>query len=483
MTKSIDGPVYNNILGKSKRQMAIDLLCDNDQCDKSKSAYATITSLISADTLSSFENHARYFGGSSLRGLEEVRISISQETTTYQPAVHVSCSSDTWGGNGDRRDVSFPNIQNAWSRSKGHGNTPFTLSGNSDIFQDLPVLQPRFRWVKDTRVNSSSSLLALAMLPSIGGNASVAKYQASTYVACTIDARWFASAVSLRTRDLNKASSNVTDRLIRELKSGQVKEMAFYGASERPLDIQLEWAKYLSEWSYGNETTMGVQSGSPTVAMLFEMMTEEEGLFEFFPPGQTNKTISSAVDWSRRTNEGVASLLSVIVADGISRMNADPEAMIIQVNEDTVAPLAGSLHTEVYVPGIAAEAANYTVKLEFDRYAYAFSMQGKTGRFAIVALLMYATIVFAYLTYICFSFYSRTYCGGDCWEVVGELVALAMNSSPTSKLFGTGAGVKTKAVWRHPVKVRAMDGDRLELCFLERNEVIGAILGKEKKYN
>lgn len=57
-----------------------------------------------------------------------------------------------------------------------------------------------------------------------------------------------------------------------------------------------------------------------------------------------------------------------------------------------------------------------------------------------------------------------------CWDSIGEVTALAMNSTPTVLLKNTCAGIMELNIFKLPVRVLAMrdsegDGEHLELVF------------------
>lgn len=62
-----------------------------------------------------------------------------------------------------------------------------------------------------------------------------------------------------------------------------------------------------------------------------------------------------------------------------------------------------------------------------------------------------------------------------CWDSIGEVMALAMNSSPTTLLKNTCAGIMELDIFKLPVRVLAIrddegDGEHLELVFGNKDE-------------
>ncbi len=101
----------------------------------------------------------------------------------------------------------------------------------------------------------------------------------------------------------------------------------------------------------------------------------------------------------------------------------------------------------------------------FDRYGYGYSWNGsKTVQFGIVVLLIHMAIAIAHSAFI---FYKVAILGEglvSSWTTVAELVTLAINSSPSTRLQDTCAGVESAKTWRQVVTIREKYAGHLELC-------------------
>ncbi|KAF1965542.1 hypothetical protein BU23DRAFT_23057 [Bimuria novae-zelandiae CBS 107.79] len=91
----------------------------------------------------------------------------------------------------------------------------FILQSDHKIWDDLPTLNSRFLWLKNTRQVGLSSILAMAILPIDASN-----IQSSKVVACSVDARWTASEAYFEPKNSTSVSSNVTDPLLPSLRAG-----------------------------------------------------------------------------------------------------------------------------------------------------------------------------------------------------------------------------------------------------------------------
>jgi hypothetical protein len=90
---------------------------------------------------------------------------------------------------------------------------------------------------------------------------------------------------------------------------------------------------------------------------------------------------------------------------------------------------------------------------------YAYSFEGITIKLAIVILLLHAVLALCHTVYEVGSGLSSS-----SWDSVAELVALAMNSTPTTALLNTCAGI-TRIATMKLMRIVATKADHLELEF------------------
>lgn len=101
---------------------------------------------------------------------------------------------------------------------------------------------------------------------------------------------------------------------------------------------------------------------------------------------------------------------------------------------------------------------------------YSYNTHGTTSKLAIGLLLAYCLVAVAHIIYAGISGTSST-----CWDSIGEVTALAMNSTPTATLRNTCAGITELDIFKLPVRVLAFrdaegDGEHLELVFGKPDE-------------
>lgn len=99
-------------------------------------------------------------------------------------------------------------------------------------------------------------------------------------------------------------------------------------------------------------------------------------------------------------------------------------------------------------------------EMEYSIYGWLYSAHGTTTKLAIATMLAYCALVLGHLIYSAVSGVSST-----AWDSTAELVALAMNSSPTKTLQNTCAGIIGRKALMTPVRVLATTPGHLELVF------------------
>lgn len=116
---------------------------------------------------------------------------------------------------------------------------------------------------------------------------------------------------------------------------------------------------------------------------------------------------------------------------------------------------------------------------------YAYNVSGATPKIAIAFLLAYCLFVLAHVLHAGISGFSST-----CWDSIGEVTALAVNSTPTKALRNTCAGITELNIFKLPVRVLAVrdveggDGQHLELVFgsVDEETVEGCTIKADRAY-
>jgi hypothetical protein len=128
--------------------------------------------------------------------------------------------------------------------------------------------------------------------------------------------------------------------------------------------------------------------------------------------------------------------------------------------KDSVFGYGGSAFNYSYQP--EDQSTEFYAKTTVNGYGYGIAT---ATILSTLILLIYSLISMIYVVYsICFA---KT--TSSSWESITELVALAVNSKPSSALHNTGAGIATLRTLKQPVSIRVSD-DRLQMVFGDEGE-------------
>ncbi|ORY17817.1 hypothetical protein BCR34DRAFT_610710 [Clohesyomyces aquaticus] len=490
LTDSKNALVFRELFSNTQRQVEIATLPRNHSSTAKKpaEAYMTVATELATRSLGAYYNYMRRQNRGGLEHVAFPRLRTtahSADSLVYQPVVHVNCQADLYD-HGDKSAVKFPSVQSRWVDDGAYEQDPFILEADTGILDGSPVTEPQFSWYKDTREKASSSLLALAIVPVKGSNDTNPEYQSSATVACSIDARWAASDASYQPANSSIVSSNVSDALLHHLVDNEDRTyspslQAQYGLSEKPIDLQLDWAAILN----GNQSEHG-GNGTATKKSAFAIFL---GLNSSNNVKASQDPSTTMLDQLGAIEKAVSVLLGVVIANGISRPASWIQMPMILDNSTTthdgLVPLLFPTQpeeTEFFGPTLD-NVPLYVVSLKLDRYGYGYSFRNTASRLAMVVLSLYAGVVCTHVVYILASITTKRYAGGSCWHNVGDLVALAVNSPPTDKLYGTSAGIAESGTWRHMVRVHPSGDEHLELSFVRDGpERAGSEIQVNKRY-
>jgi hypothetical protein len=172
----------------------------------------------------------------------------------------------------------------------------------------------------------------------------------------------------------------------------------------------------------------------------------------------------------------IESILSVMITDGLSRIGS---SAIIQgglKGIDDAYPTKTWMKEflpKAKVFGAGGSAFDYTYR-EGDQVTmlkattvvngYGYGLTAATFLSTFV-LLVYSVIAVTYVIYSIFIANTTS----SSWESIAELVALAMNSRPSSALQNTGAGIAKLTTYKQQVGIRVSD-DRLQIVFEDEKD-------------
>ncbi|KAH7327309.1 hypothetical protein BKA65DRAFT_510347 [Rhexocercosporidium sp. MPI-PUGE-AT-0058] len=293
----------------------------------------------------------------------------------------------------------------------------------------------------------SSSLGAVVALP---GDKSIDIPE--LVLSCTIDARWANATV---------VASFLGGPMV---VSGIPKEWFGKGRlKKRKSELVWPQVKISPTWAQHLDTILG----EPELSA-FQILSNSVGK-------------SSGLSRAHSPVEAVEAIISIMVTEGMARIQS---TAVIQ------GPLVGPNRLQwtrqllpakgVFGPG--GSAFNFTpavddqsVKFEMKTTVNGYGYGPTTATIlSSIVLAVYVLIAFIFLIYS--MVFSQT--TSSSWDSITELVALAMNSTPSSALHNTGAGIACLRTLKQPVTV-GVAGDCLQLIFKgdESEENHGDIAG------
>lgn len=129
------------------------------------------------------------------------------------------------------------------------------------------------------------------------------------------------------------------------------------------------------------------------------------------------------------------------------------------------------------------ESKNWAkLRVDFTINGYAYNIRSASSKVAISFLIAYCVLALSHILYAAISgkrslrflvldsIINDLGIFSTCWDSIGEVTALAINSTPTTLLRNTCAGIMELSIYKLPVRVLAVrdsegDGEHLELVF------------------
>jgi hypothetical protein len=100
------------------------------------------------------------------------------------------------------------------------------------------------------------------------------------------------------------------------------------------------------------------------------------------------------------------------------------------------------------------------IEWEVLRFGYGWGFNGITIYFAATILLLHAVLAIIHVLFALSQKWAT-----NSWTSTMELLALAMNSTPTQRLSNTSAGIRKSATWKEIVRIREVGDTKLQLVF------------------
>jgi hypothetical protein len=247
------------------------------------------------------------------------------------------------------------------------------------------------------------------------------------------------------------------------------------------LDLGLDWAAYLN--IHSERVTIN-ETNKNSVGAIADLLSSgtllwPDDITEYISTNTTTTSAGSAV------REFVATLLGFIVTDGIAQTNDVSPLLYTEPS----ASQGGSFTSLLTFRRLDLLKSRYPslpenlLQIKFEQYGYGYGFRSATSWAAIAALILYALLVIGHMVQILIMHMRKRHLGSDGWDTVGDILALAMNSKPSARLYGTSGGVHDGSTWQEIVKIRETGGEHLELQFdADRQDDAGAMVAVGKKY-
>ena len=399
----------------------------------------------------------------------------------YKPLVEVECEGSALGP----PRITFPHDTMRlppWTSDPVLSAEWSILSSRvSNIIVDDASDSVNFTWVAlQDFEGPKPSLLALFATTPVQSKDSRTNH---SLFACTIDARWIAAKPWI---DLS-VDNFIYDSEPRAFDDVLEATTGTGSVSEYPsLLIDLSWAASLNIPYVNHDITNQTRSSAQTV---LQVMGSKCLL----------SSISSATNFSSTSTMSIPACLeaalALYVTDGLARSQSAIPAFFVSTGHKDIAAEASAIQplykncqppyecpiTNITIADLQDSSKYTEIYLPISRYGYGYGFKGITVYIAIAVLLIHVLFVLIYTAFVCCKGISS-----GAWSSIGEMLVLAMNSSPTTKLQNTCAGVAEAETWGLVAKVRERNESHLELIVEEggskRKDGTGAKLEFNKQY-
>jgi hypothetical protein len=300
-------------------------------------------------------------------------------------------------------------------------------------------------WVDLSTYSTRPSLAAAVFFPTC--NSSQNSYQVA---ACTIDARWLSASMSIEPKSgmSIKGGSGSHFDFARSLAGN---------TTITPIYIGVDWAAALNSVVSTSSSLSSSETTAETI--LCKVFTTAEGSCDGWTDGVPKHVLEAE--------------LGFIIVDGLSRVGSESNYSIIEGTRG-IYSRNGTFLDIVWSTENKPGTDWTNVTLAGFRNGYGWSLDTSTSMIAASVLLLHAFIAFIA---ICALLCKREL--SDRWTTSGEILALALRSSPGEKgkrkLNNVGAGVDRIDTWKETVAIRVDELDYLQLIFLDEADERGMV--------
>ena len=349
----------------------------------------------------------------------------------YQPATRVKCSDPFHRGLNDTNNIVFyTQSGNAFTLPDSSTILPVILRPNVD---ELPFSRIYWRQLPP-EIYGNSTMGAVIILPT------PANATGETYLTCNIDSRW-------------------AEGMIFPCGSGMYCGSPTLAGSDTYDEYQFGHSLLNWEWQPVKADIDWVTAVNPPVTYRGNNVTAFAAI-----------AYAAGIDTNLGNSNVIEGILAMMFTDALSRTKsgATLQGTLKGAGNDYGYrfPTYGQWVDEWMSYGNAFEVDEgasrdwVPLRMKTQVNGYAYSFEGITIKLSITILMLHAVLALCHTVYEVGSGLSSS-----SWDSVVELVALAMNSAPTTTLLNTCAGITRMATMKLIVRIVATKADHLELEF------------------
>ncbi|KAI1121957.1 hypothetical protein F5Y10DRAFT_287918 [Nemania abortiva] len=492
--------MLSSFSGQAQREIVTGLVAPKENSPTDAAMSATLHASVLALT-DAFWHYVNTNTVGKINKVQRPKFIISQGGNVSIPLVQVQCQSYNLGAAiNDGDDLTFETgamiSDFSKSGSNAYAGAQWTVPNAAwNYARPEPWNMTNVTWVDTSQIKDAqgqtlpSSFGAVVTVPAVwdrvGSNGTFGYDQGSVITPCVIDARWATTDVSFDVTDPG-VSTGLTDWLnTANLTSEKVDVQTALSKWDigPPIAISLDWVSAINNWGGGFGTTENILQQFVT-----PFSDDYPELLNFVP------TSSSEETWTTVYANGIAIVLSTVIADWVSRTglaNATFTTVLSKVkdgNVDTINLLDQKRPTGFVNMPISSFEDQTGVVYSVERYGWGYGLNSKTIRFSIATLLIHTLLVAAYFVYS-FVFWCRAKgWTSKSWGNIGELLALAVSSPPADEFKNTGSGIDKSGTWMTSLRLReaGSDPDKIELVVGTRGGTIIPDSNKlqiDKKYS
>lgn len=404
--------------------------------------------------------------GSVLDQLDTVH---SIDSRYYQPYTIASCEHDTIYGNEDLDPVAFPSPPGILPQMLNTTSFNDTiLSSHAFVYPNISrsqllktpgsLSEYRLKWIELPEDPFNGSAIGAAVLLPRPLDSTTQEV-----LMCTLGAGWGISKMNMSTfgggsqavssqvgLNTDKVPQTKDPRLIPVTEEIALKNEGYFmvpGFPQSLITVTEDWAQYLNPSVSDSNTTV------------FHRLMSSHLLVP-------NISISARIILTGLLANGLAGIGSTSRLQGTLRT---------VIKQDGSRGLDGDYWFSGKGDAFIVDPIESKDWVKFRVYStsqgYAYNTTGATPKVAMCFLLAYCLVAFAHTFYAGITGISST-----CWDSIGEVTALAVNSAPSTLLRNTCAGITELNIFKTPVRVLAFrdnensDGEHLELVFGDLDE-------------